>query len=219
MTTFYMNKYHERFFEFISKVAPFSSGTQINWLFEQLSFLYSDRPYHNLDHVSYCLSQLDVVEGTVKNRDSLEFSLWYHDCHYHPGSKSNERDSSNMAFFAGRDLSLNDKFIKKVQRLILSTSKHRSLRRIVRTDRDEDTLHDIDYSILGQQFGDYERYSQGVQRELIGTGLYPRGRVYFLREILKRNIFRTDYFFHMYEDKARANIEWELELLVSRYRG
>lgn len=214
-----MNKCHERFFRFISKVAPFSSGTQVNWLFEQLSFLYSDRPYHNMDHVLFCLSQLDVVERTVKDRDSIEFALWYHDCHYQPGNKLNERDSSNLAYFAGIELSLDERFIKKVKRLVLSTRKHRSLRSIIRPNRDEDVLHDIDYSIMGQPVGDYESYSQGVQQELIGTGLYPKGRIHFLREILKRDIFRTDYFYHMYEAKARANIEWELELLGSRYRG
>jgi len=214
-----MNKYHDRFFRFISKIAPFSSKGQIDWLFEQLFFLYNDRPYHNLSHVFFCLSQLDIVSGMVKNRDAIEFALWYHDCHYNPGSKSNEQDSCNLALFSGQDLCLNEKFLKKVQKLILSTRKHRSIKSIIRPDIDEDILHDIDYCILGQNLEVYECYFKGVQQELSGTEFYPRGRIHFLQEVMKKDIFRTDYFFHMYEGIARANIIWELNLLGSRYQG
>lgn len=76
---------------------------------------------------------------------------------------------------------------------------------------------DLDLSILGKSKVEYENYYKNVRKEykIYPDFMYNKGRIKALKSILESDkIFKTDFFIHKYEEKARENINLEIEILT-----
>ena len=75
---------------------------------------------------------------------------------------------------------------------------------------------DLDLSILGAPECEYKKYAKQIRREY---GQYPletycRGRVDVLKSFLERErMYFSDYFYGKYEERARENIQQEIQSL------
>ncbi|HWB25252.1 MAG TPA: hypothetical protein VG738_07220 [Chitinophagaceae bacterium] len=83
-------------------------------------------------------------------------------------------------------------------------------------DTDTDIFTDTDLCILGKDWEAYSRYSAQVREEykVYPDFVYNPGRKKVLNHFLQmERIFKTGYFFNLYESQARKNIRQEVALL------
>ncbi|RYD35276.1 MAG: hypothetical protein EOP86_08895 [Verrucomicrobiaceae bacterium] len=125
--------------------------------------------------------------------------------------KENELESTR--FFertAGRFLP--PETVTEVVRLILATD----FRQPRTGDPDEALLIDLDFSILGAPWPEYDTYRHAVRREyaVVPNDAYKAGRSAVLRRFLSVPLFATGHFAAL-EQPARGNIQRELELLAA----
>ncbi len=66
---------------------------------ERLITAYSapDRHYHNLDHISECLGELDAARHLAADPVAVELALWFHDAVYDSRATANEERSADLA--------------------------------------------------------------------------------------------------------------------------
>lgn len=170
----------------------------------------SHRAYHNLTHISDCLTRLDAEELAAADRNNLELAFWFHDVIYDSLGKENELKSALKAkeLMSGQ---LDEVALDIVYELILIT-KHNEL---PRNDK-EALIMDIDVSILGRSEAEYLAYTKAIRKEykLIPMFLYKRKRKEILQSFLRREtLYFTDKYRKEFEGKARENISREIELL------
>lgn len=99
----------------------------------------------------------------------------------------------------------------KVVNYILATKTHES-----NGDNDLNYFLDFDLSILGAEDVIYDVYTQQIKDEyfLYPSFIYNRGRKKAMTSFLqKENIYKTEKFRKLYEEKARANIQREIDNL------
>lgn len=166
------------------------------------------RHYHNLAHIGKMLDGLEAAGARTPER---ELAIWFHDGVYDPMGKENELESAR--FFertAGRFLP--PESAAEVVRLILATD----FRRPRSGKPDEALLIDLDFSILGAPWPDYDAYRHAVRREyaMVPDEAYKAGRGAVLRQFLSAPLFATGHFAAL-EQPARRNIQRELELLAA----
>lgn len=77
---------------------------------------------------------------------------------------------------------------------------------------------DIDLFILWQEWEVYYWYAKSIRHEYSNytNENYDTWRLSFLRWMLKKQIFETQYFQEKYEKQARSNIEKEIHLLEKK---
>lgn len=175
---------------------------------EDLLVRYAEegRHYHNLSHIAKMLAWLDAAgAGTPE----MELAVWFHDCVYETSGRDNEAASA-VHFERTMGCFLDAPAVSTVVRLILATDFRRP-----RTGQpDEALLIDIDFSILGSPWEEYDAYRAAVRREYAAvsdTDFIP-GRSAVLRHFLTSRIFTTEFFAPL-EQSARNNIQRELALL------
>jgi predicted metal-dependent HD superfamily phosphohydrolase len=138
-------------------------------------------------------------------------AIFYHDAVYAPGAKNNEKKSAKLAERFLKNLGVEKTFRTTVADLINSTTFLSSLE-----THDEKFLHDIDYSILGEEKAVFAEYESGVRKEFgqLSVVEYQKGRRMFLETLLvKPSIFLTEFFQKKYESTARSNIKKALKRL------
>ena len=192
-----------------------SDEKYIAQLWSEINKHYSNkhRHYHNLSHLDHLLQQLIEVKNDVADWDTILFSLYYHDIIYKPLSKDNEENSAKFAVKILRSISYPAAQTLKCEHQILSTKTH-----VKDADNDTNLLLDADLSILGEPKPIYECYCKNVRREyaIVPELLYKRGRVKVLQQFLAmESIFKTMHFINKYEEQARKNIAFEIEMLSS----
>lgn len=172
------------------------------------------RHYHGLRHIAQCLKELDSMDGELFNRDAIEMAIWYHDIVYIAGSRENEGKSaqrlmSDLGRFESK-ISL-----QKIEQMIRATKHDVS----VGVDADTKALLDIDLSILGKRYHDYDSYRYAVRQEFCNYSRFKFnfGRRRFLRRLLAGPVFQTEEMKAKYEAPARQNIERELKELDSPF--
>lgn len=181
-------------------------------IFPLLETLYARPPrvYHNLTHVESCLVVLS--EPNLGTSDpAIEFAIWFHDCIYVPGASDNELRSAALATVIARGLRQSEDWCESVRRLILVTRHNGTA-----NARDEQLLTDIDLSILGASWSEYDNYRKGIRDEydFVDDAAFREGRMAVLRGFLGQPlIFHTDRFRERFESVARANIEREIVAL------
>ena len=161
------------------------------------------RFYHNHNHILDCIEQLVKVRGFVRNNHRFEMALWYHDIFYIPGSSINEIASGDIALNDCKILSLN--YGNEVKELIIKGSLKPD-----KKDYDSLIFHDIDFSILGSDEREYVTYMQNIRLEFLYFDNFKVEREKFLRGLLKKNIYFTEFFKDTYQKKAVENIKREL---------
>lgn len=182
---------------------------------ERLTELYLTPPraYHNLDHISDCLQQLDLHADGSTQQDVLEMALWWHDAVYDSRAKTNEERSAGawMTFASGSPL---DEAVRaEVARLIRITD-HKA----PAVDPAGQLIQDIDLSILGREEAVFDDYERKIRQEYswVAEADYRAGRSNFLRVLLRRErLFLTELGWAKFESTARTNIARSLVNLDS----
>ena len=187
----------------------FGREGQACWRLMSSSHSSPDRVYHSLVHVEDCLDQLDRHRGRAEQVDSVEFAIWFHDLVYDTKESDNEERSAEVASRFLDGTSLRD----VVASLILATKHHEQV-----LEGDAALICDIDLSILGRGGDEYLQYARAIRKEYhwVPEADYSRGRTALLERFLSRDqIFRLPEFRDLYEEKARANLQAEIDRLAA----
>jgi predicted metal-dependent HD superfamily phosphohydrolase len=201
----------EKFVSLVSNYTEQSLTKVILWDEIENCHSHKSRYYHNLNHLTHLFESLKPVSDQIKDEDIIAFSIFYHDIVYDIKSKKNELKSAELAVNRLTDLNISAEKTQLVYNQILATKSHST------SDcNDTNLFTDADLSILGADWDDYELYLLQIRQEykLYPNLIYNPGRkkvlLYFLD---KKRLFKTDYFYNKFEDKAKSNLEKELTLL------
>jgi predicted metal-dependent HD superfamily phosphohydrolase len=171
-----------------------------------------ERHYHNLAHVLDCLNEFSGVRPLCDDPDAVELAIWYHDAVYDPTRSDNEERSADLAFETMEALHIDLSLAGRVRDLILAT-KHTGSP----ATKDAQILIDIDLSILGRSWEEFQAYEDAIRREYahVEEAAFRAGRAAILRRFLERPaIFVTAAMREKYEANARANLRRSIERLA-----
>ncbi|MEO1050259.1 MAG: hypothetical protein AAFX87_06525 [Bacteroidota bacterium] len=185
-------------------------------LFDELVSYYShkSRHYHGLTHINNLLRLTEEYQEHLSQRDQVLWAIWYHDAIYNVRKGNNEEKSAELSMAQLDRLGLSQEVLTKISDLILATKSH-----VLAEDSDFDTafMLDIDLSILGSNEADYKAYTKQIRKEyrIYPDFMYRKGRKKVLHSFLEQErIFKTDLFYPLWEDQARANLGQELNDLA-----
>jgi predicted metal-dependent HD superfamily phosphohydrolase len=167
------------------------------------------RFYHNLEHISNFYNQLSKCRKLVQDWDALILAMVYHDIIYGSADHRDEERSAELAVMQLTKTGLAKETIVKVDSLIRATKAH-----ALSPDMDINLFNDADMSILGLDLPYYQKYVINVRKEYASSPNFDAGRKRVLQYFLKMpRIFKTDFFHQLYEESARANVNWEISAL------
>jgi predicted metal-dependent HD superfamily phosphohydrolase len=171
------------------------------------------RYYHNLSHILDCLNEFNAMSHLCDDPDAVELAIWYHDAVYDPQRADNEEKSGDLAAEAIEAVGLGSAISSRVRELILAT-KHST----PPATKDAQILVDIDLSILGREWKEFDAYEQAIRREYahVDDATFRAGRAAILRRFLERPaIFCTPMVRKKYEALARANLQRSIARLTA----
>ena len=180
------------------------------------AYAQSGRHYHNLDHIAALIELLDRHGQAVRNRDTIELAIFFHDGVYVPTRPDNEAASAALARERLTNLGVDPELVGEVERLILAT-RHGETLANADSDPDLALLLDLDLSILAAERTAYAAYAQAIRREyaVVPDAIYRPGRRRILAEFLARpRIYATPSLYDLWEAAARTNLEWESATLA-----
>ncbi|MFC6998905.1 HD domain-containing protein [Rufibacter roseus] len=195
--------------------AHFSSDKAlIHHLWNELETAYSatSRHYHTLQHLQNMLQLAQEHEASMQRPLLVQFAIFYHDVVYKASRTDNEEKSAEFAGLRLLQLGLSEEQVQQVQEMILATKKHE-----VHSNPDVNLLLDLDLSILAKDWEAYQQYCGQIRKEyrLYPDFLYLPGREKVLLHFLgQEQIFKTPLFRDLWEEKARNNLQKELETLI-----
>ncbi len=200
--------------------APYQMGCS-RPVFEMARQSYESpgRHYHTWTHIENCLQHFLATK--FDSPQPVLLALLFHDAIYVPGAKDNETKSAQLALETlASHSSIGESDRTLVHRMILLTADHHAGSSLT---KDEAQLIDIDLSILGSPWPQYETYMRGVEAEycpaVTTNSRFRVGRLAFLRKMLRQpNVFLSNSFRTAYDQNARNNMEREVDLL-SREQG
>jgi predicted metal-dependent HD superfamily phosphohydrolase len=172
------------------------------------------RHYHTLSHLSNLLHLLYEYRSKLLDSESVEFAIWYHDLIYEPTQPHSEARSADIAAQRLQRLSFPPERIQKVKSMIASSFRHHL--HPGADDVDGRFFLDFDLAILGADRQVYVDYLQEIRQEYIKIPLsdYTRGRKVVLQRFLEKEaIYFTAEFQERFEEQARDNIQFEMNLL------
>ncbi len=184
----------------------------IQKLWKEIKKTYSSigRHYHNIDHLLYMLELAEEYKDSIRDFDVLVFAIFYHDIVYKSTRRDNEEKSARIAEKRLNSLGLDAKRIDLCVVHILSTKSHE-----ISPNDDTKYLIDFDLGILSESQSKYLTYLENIRREyaIYPPFMYKKGRKKVLDQFLERDkIYATDFGLRR-EYRAKANIQFELELL------
>lgn len=193
---------------------------QIEKLYLDVIKKYSSRGrfYHNIEHI-YSMCDLWVKYRDKIKEPSLVFlAIVYHDIIYKTYKVSDNEEQSaeyfhNIAF--KKYFSLEASKVVYIKDLIMYT-KHNCFFDL-KLHKDAQFLLDFDLAVLSQSEDVYNQYVTDIRKEYkrYPNFLYKKGRADVLKGFLhKEQIYLTKEF-SLFEEKARKNIENEINLLTS----
>ena len=201
---------------FKTQLASLTSDEQ---LVEQLwseikeSYAASARHYHNLSHLDNLLAELLPLREEIRDWQTLLFSIAYHDVIYNVLHSDNEEKSAKLAYERLAQLPVTPARRDKCFSQIMATKKHG-----LADDADTNLFTDADLAILGTDSNTYHYYTQMIRKEyqIYPALIYKPGRRKVLQHFLQMtHIYKTDFFRNKYEEQARANLDRELQELLS----
>lgn len=176
-------------------------------------YIEGHRFYHTMDHIESMLDGYDkYFNGCFTEAEFL--AIVYHDIVYLPWASGNEENSAAMLnahhklYFS----KVKQEVIDEASTIILAT-KHdgtpvsEAAKRVV----------DLDMMILGKAEDIYEKYRSNTRREygMFSDEQWNQGRKIVLQRFLDMpRIFITDSMHDRFEERARSNIQKELEQLT-----
>lgn len=199
------------FFDLLKKYTNDESLVSKFWAEIEKNYGGSKRYYHTLQHLENLLQILTPIKAKINDWDTLLFTLFYHDVVYNATKSDNEEKSAELAVSRMKTIGVENSQIEKCQTQILATKKH-----LLSTDSDTNYFTDADLSVLGQDWETYSNYYKNVRKEyaIYPNIIYNAGRKKVLKHFLAMDkIYKTDYFYQEFEQKAKENLERELGLL------
>lgn len=184
-------------------------------LWQNIATHYSEskRAYHNLNHLQQLFTQFEQIEQQLAQPNIVALALYYHDVIYDPKRSDNELKSAEYAVRHLQDY-LSAEQCRRLHALIIMTADHQL---DDSADLDAAYLLDMDLSILGTEWSDYQHYAQAVRQEYqhVTTEDYRIGRVQVLRGLLAHSqLYLTEYYYERLERHARSNIQREISALL-----
>lgn len=196
----------------LAKVYNIPKGKAEN-IFDQIRFEYSDwsRAYHNLSHLWSLLQLREKYAEQLEKPMLIDFAIFFHDLIYNAKRKDNELKSADMAkTLIARYLPKEE--MKFVYDLIVSTAVHQPK---IKDSSDQLWFLDFDLAVLAAEKATYKAYAEGIREEYktwYAFLIYNSGRKDVLKNFLKRKrLYFTKEFYGNYEQKARDNINWEIQ--------
>lgn len=185
--------------------------SKVNTLWREVVTNYSgnERHYHTMQHLQNFYNQLQKCKDLIKDNGVLIIAMVYHDVIYKSIDHKDEERSAVLAVERLRNIGYPADKIEKCKALILATETHAES-----TDSDTNYFNDADMSILGLDRTIYTAYIKNIRLEYSDTPQFDAGRKKVLQYFLSmKRIFKTDFFYSLYEKSARANIQWEVDTL------
>ncbi|KAF8872482.1 hypothetical protein CPB84DRAFT_1854455 [Gymnopilus junonius] len=192
-------------------------ATVTKWT-SQLISRYSEpqRYYHTINHIHAMLQCLDQFHSSVADETTLKLAIFFHDWIYDPKSKDNEIDSIQYLRDFATDIGLLDPVFSKVASYIERTITHTLPTDVEESNCDLCLFLDFDLEVLSRNDAQYLRYSEEIRAEYshFKPSDYYTGRLHVLTSFLGRDrLYFSNIFYNRREQKARANLEWEIGIL------
>jgi predicted metal-dependent HD superfamily phosphohydrolase len=175
--------------------------------YDRLTKAYAEghRHYHNQRHIAECLREFDAARHLVRQVEAVELGLWFHDAVYETRAGDNEERSAALAKQCLDEAGVSGLISNAVVDLVLATKAHET-----GGNADAAVMVDIDLSILGQTEERFMEYEEQIRKEYkwVPKIIFGPKRAAILEGFLRRErIYKTDWFYGRYEEKARRNIE------------
>ena len=202
----------------------------LKW-FEKLSEHHCDpqRHYHTLMHLEEMLLYLDLVKQhsadqatpmTNFDEEAIVLGTFFHDAIYDVHSSTNEEDSAALFQEYAQEMSRNGASLQAglahfVTQCIIATKKH-----VVSADNSPclALFLDLDMAVLGKESLAYSAYASLIRKEYtyVEHDIYCEKRADILEDFLKQpQIYGTQAVIEAFEQRARDNIQKEIEILRS----
>ena len=184
--------------------------------YDRLTRAYAEdhRHYHNQRHIAECLGEFDAARHLVGQVEAVELALWFHDAVYDARAGDNEERSAALAKECLDGAGVPGLISKAVVELVMATKSHESS-----GNADAAVMVDIDLSILGQTEERFMEYEGQIRKEYkwVPKIIFGPKRAGILEGFLRRErIYKTDWFYDKYEERARRNIEGSVDRLRRR---
>jgi len=172
------------------------------------------RYYHNMDHISQCLSLVHKAYSThltSNNMRTIELALWFHDTVQDKDRHDNEELSAALLTRYADDYGINPLVVEVARAAIIATN-HRN----IPENFIDKWVTDIDLSILSATKNTFDDYEKNGRKEYshIDDLNWITGRTKFFHCLLEREwIYSTSDFRKLYEGAARSNVKRSLERL------
>lgn len=198
----------------INNVTPAAVKT----LWQDIVTRYNEpqRAYHTLDHIQQLFVQFEQIRHALHEPHIIALALFFHDVIYDPKRSDNELKSAEYAVEVLKDY-LSAEQCQYIYALIMMTATHQ-LHKLADEDKSSDAAYllDMDLSILGASWVEYQQYAQAVHQEYahIAKEDYRVGRITVLQKLLTHTtLYLTEYYHARLQEQARDNIKREISFL------
>ena len=178
----------------------------------------SQRVYHSLQHIQQLFGQFEQIKHHLNQPHIVALALFYHDVIYEPTCVDNELKSAEYAVESLNSY-LSAAQCQHIYTLIMMTASHQIDKNDDWLDKakkgDAAYLLDMDLSILGASWSEYQQYAQAIRQEYayVLDADYRVGRISVLKGLLAHpTLYLTDYYERL-EKQARENIQHEIKIL------
>ena len=195
------------------------SSAELNAMWQDIAVHYNDsqRAYHTLRHIQQLFVQFEQIVQYLYEPHIVALALYYHDIIYVPIRSDNELKSAE---YAVQKLShyLSGDQCQQIYDLIMMTAAHQ-LDELTDQEKRSDAAYllDMDLSVLGMPWSEYEQYAKAVRQEYahVSDTDYQNGRTHVLNQLLAHpTLYLTDYYHTQLETQARENIQREIHALL-----
>lgn len=196
---------------FIQQISQYGAALHADRLWNDITRAYSacGRHYHTMQHLDQMYSTLSAIQDQLQDTEVIWLALCYHDIIYDASRQDNEEQSAAFAKEILDALQLPAEKVQQCIDTILATKAH-----TVSADMDINYFTDADLSILGQDWERYIQYAKDIRKEyaIYPDEQYYPGRARVIQHFLGMpRLFKTEYFYGQYEEKARENLAKELQ--------
>ena len=205
-------KYH------LSALIDIVTPAQSIVLWQDIATRYNEtqRAHHPLTHIRQLFEQFEQIKDKLYEPHIIALALYYHDVIYEPTRSDNELKSAEYAVEALSPY-LSAEQCQHIYALIMMTANHQ-IDKLADEDKISDAAYllDMDLSILGAPWPEYQQYVQAVRQEYahVTKVNYRVGRITFLQKLLTHTtLYLTDYYHLRLEKQARDNIKREISFL------
>lgn len=207
------NRFARHLLALNSDITPAESRTL--WLDIAAHYNETQRNYHSLRHLYQLFFEFKQICQYLYEPHIIALALYYHDVIYNPRRSDNEPKSAE---YMSDKLSyyLNDQQCQHIYDLIMMTATHQ-LTELADKNKRSDAAYmlDMDLSILGMPWPEYEHYAQAIRQEYahVPTADYKMGRTQVLQTLLAHpRLYLTEHYQQL-ETQARTNLAHEINLL------